>query len=390
MPAYVVSARNPQGELVDELREAASGERVVELLEREGYSDIRLRTSETSAALREGEGLMSTKGLETIEAELRVELETGEPEDFQGRVRQVALRRSGPWILLYLMAVAWYWTGYPGHPWANALLLIPLVLYVLVLFWPDSTGIYREFVRSVAWRDWDRAERLLRKIERGIGLNRTRLPPFEVSVRRAQILAGRGRLDEALAEIRSHHGLVPEWTYWARLSGVYTIVHDLDEARACTRRAHESAPELTILAIDLAAALVRSGDLEEARALLDASRGRILSEIERSGIAAVEGALAVREGQFEEGVDRLEEARTVLAEFRPRPLPEELDLHLQAELAVALAGCDRWAEAREHAAAALPLAEAQGLSGHRPRLREIHGSSVQHGGLARHDGVESR
>src|SRR5690606_23452895 len=85
------------------------------------------------------------------------------------------------------------------------------------------------------------------------------VPDFELDARAACALAGLGRIDEAMERYRTHESNpeVPLWMYLGRMSELYELVHNYDEALRCQRDAWEVELDNPTVVMDYALALLK-------------------------------------------------------------------------------------------------------------------------------------
>ena len=99
-------------------------------------------------------------------------------------------------------------------------------------FLRGPAGRYEQMIEAVAWGRW---EEVLRRVDSVGG----QVSPDEVAFRKAQALAGLGRLDEALNVVEpfSDGEAMPEWLYLSRLPEVYLAANRRDIAIELTEQA---------------------------------------------------------------------------------------------------------------------------------------------------------
>ena len=285
MPEYIVSGRDPRGRKVTEWFEAASASEAVRSFHELGYTEVVLHVDDVAA-------------LSLRRAKIG--------KQFTAR-DYLAMRRGGGSYLFWvfkLYQMSWKTTGLlflflifrrveeREWTWWDGVLLILVVGPFLMAGWLKLTGRSQGFRRLMDARSWGRWRQMLERLEP----LQTKLSPDEFAFRKAQALAGLGRLDEAEAVVApfADGSAVPEWYYWARITEVYGIAHRTDRVVESLETAARLAPENGTVRIDLAIAMLRyRRDTRRARALLDEARTYAVSDLAEPLFEAAEGLLAL-------------------------------------------------------------------------------------------------
>lgn len=330
---YLLSATSETGKRITERVDAASADAAVEMLRRQGCTEIVLHTDEIGAVYTQQskvEKHISPKDY----------LAFRQPRGYLGRVAVMArmfYAQNWKWDLGFLIVLAarrWL-----QSPWglldysAIGILLLPLAA-ALVTQVSTPGLLYRQFIELVAWGRWnevlDQADRL-----------QGRLPEREIMWHRAKALAGLGRLAEGIevaAPLASDPD-VPEWLYLSRLSEVYATGKDADAAFASMEKALALAPDNATILIDLALSLLSyQRDIPRARQLLEQARAHALSDVLAPVAEAAVGILLLEEGKPDSARSKLEAGLEGLNKFRAAsPLVGAMLDRFHAYLALALA-----------------------------------------------------
>jgi tetratricopeptide (TPR) repeat protein len=366
MPEYIVSGRGPRGRRVTEWFEAASADEAVRSFDELGYRDIVLHTDDVAAI-----HLHRAKIDKKITA-----------RDY------VAMRRGGG---RYLFWVFWlYRLGWKTTAAFLALLTLRragegewtwwdwLLLGMVLAPFPVAAGIKLASKGHLYWkvmdaRSWGRWAEMLDLI----GPLEGKVAADEFTFRKAQAIAGLGRLDEAEALVApfADGSAIPEWYYWSRLADVYGVAQRVDRLIEAQETAARLAPANTTVLIDLALVLVRyRRDTRRARSLLDRARSHAISDIAESSVDAVEGLVALEEKDPVEARQRLERAIAGLKPFRPgNPFVGLVLDRNHAYLSLACAGEGDRAAAERHFRRAEPRLLAVGFDDLRERCRQAVG-----------------
>ena len=222
-------------------------------------------------------------------------------------------------------------------------------------------------------RSWGRWGEMLDSI----GPLEGKVPADEFTFRKAQALAGLGRLDEAEALVApfADSSAIPEWYYWARMTEVYGVARRIDRLIEAQEAAARLAPGNATVLIDMALMLVRyRRDTRRARALMDQARSHAISDLAESSVDAVEGMLAFEEKDPAEARRRLERAMNGWKPYRPGNPYVGLVLDRdRAYLALACAGEGDRAAAERHFHRAEPRLRALGFDDLLERCRQAVG-----------------
>jgi hypothetical protein len=179
-------------------------------------------------------------------------------------------------------------------------------------------------------------------------------------LRKAQALAGLGRVSEALAEFDPVADMpdVPAYVYWAFQAMIFAAAKEPDRVIAAMLRAHELAPNSgTVLLIDLANKLLTvRRDRQRAGELLADARRHALADTAMPWLVATEGLIDLAEGRTADAVVGLTEALRRIEPFlRGNPSVIVLGARIRAWLCLAHAAGGNTATARKLLRRAEPL-----------------------------------
>ncbi|MBK7974798.1 MAG: hypothetical protein IPK07_16470 [Deltaproteobacteria bacterium] len=371
MPPYLLTARDSRGrEVVREL-DAASGDDAVAQLVREGLRDVHVESSELDAAIRSTfDPAELAFQRRSLSAETRLRIRRGGPDAAVAVVRSALLP---PALMGVIAAPVMIYLRHPGA-WRLDLfdgLLIVLGLVPLGLLVQASHRVrtaaapYERLIGAVVWHRWGDVLAIVDDLERtAVGPRGVRLPAIEIAGRRAQALAGLGRMEEAEEALRPFQDdpNVPEWMYWHKMSLLHAATNDDERVLECMERAHAVDPRNVEYAIGLAQTLAAAehADPARARSLVDDVRSRAPLRA-RHAISMVDGLVALAGGRHQDALADLDRARAEIAsDMASNPLTEAVSLELYGRSALALARLGRCEEALQRLAAARPLFEAQG------------------------------
>lgn len=366
MPEYIVSGRDPRGRRVTEWFEAASADEAARSFDELGYRDIVLHTDDVAAI-----HLRRAKIDRKITA-----------SDY------VVMRRGGG---SYLFWVAWLYrmcwksssiflailalrrARESEWTWADWFVLIVVLGPFPLAAWIKLRGQAQLYRKVMDARSWGRWQEMLDRL----GPLEGKVPADEFTFRRAQALAGLGRLDEAEAAVAplGDGRAIPEWFYRARLAELYGSAGRYDRLLETQEAAARLAPANATVLLDLAFATARfRRDTRRARSLLNEARSHAISDVAASTVDAVEGMLALEEKDPAEARRRFERANAGLKPYRPgNPYVGLVLDRNRAYLALACAGEGDRAAAERHFYGAEPRLRALGYDDLLERCRQAVG-----------------
>jgi hypothetical protein len=348
---YLISGRNGRGRRVTEIVLAASADEAVRLFEEHGRTDIVLHTDDVLAPF-----FRPSKLRKHFRPSECVRLRTAGPIAYVAIVSLSMYRQL--WVVcLLLLGLIAFWR-FLGEDWGLFDVVAILGLFVPVwvaLFFALTSPLRteRRLLKAIGWARW---EEVLQLIPR---LNRATYHEFLVRQRKAQALAGLGRLSEGLTEFDRVAELpdVPPFAYWAGQGAIYMAARDTEMVVSVLERACESAPGVTLPQIDLAnKLLVFRRDTRRARLVLAQARKHAISDTAYPWLLATEGLLALQQQHPTEAVERLRESLRLLDHFLwGNASAAPLAARIRAWLCLAHAAHGDTATARWHLRRAAPL-----------------------------------
>lgn len=348
---YLISGRNGRGRRITEIVLAVSADEAVRVFEEGGRTDVVLHTDDVIAPFFHPSKLR--KHFRPSEC---VRLRTAGPIAYI-TIISVSMYRQLWIVCLLLLGLLAFWR-YIGEGWGvfDAVAILGLLLPVwMALFFAINSPFRteRRLLKAAGWARWDEVLALLRK------LNRANYPEFLLRQRKAQALAGLGRLSEGLTEFDPVAELpdVPPFAYWAGQGAIYMAAGDTEMVISVLERACEAGPAVTLPLIDLAnKLLVYRRDARRARQMLAQARQHAISDTAYPWLLATEGLLALHEQHPTEAVERLRESLRLFEPFlRGNPAAVPLAARIRAWLCLAHAAHGDTATGRRHLRRAAPL-----------------------------------
>jgi hypothetical protein len=154
--------------------------------------------------------------------------------------------------------------------------------------------------RAVDWHRWNEVSATLDRLEQINGIHFSKVPFTEIVRNRAKVLAGTGRLEDALDTYRLCEGQpdCPDWLYKAHVAGLCATAGRFDESIEWTRRSLAEKATSTMY-VDLAhQLLLRKADVCAARAALaEADQGPIV-DLAQPFLHRCRGMMAYLEGDL--------------------------------------------------------------------------------------------
>ena len=334
MSEYLLTGQNAEGKKVTERVDARSADEALKVFRDRGYEEIVLHTDDAGSLYSRQSAVAST---------------------FSPRQFLMFRDLPGPVAAFLLVTLKGYQQGWYAHlaalavlayrrshvlPWgrfdtfAVVYLLFPVTWAFFAQFFRGAAGRYNRLVEASAWGRWE--EVLARADAVGGGV-----APEEIAFRKAQALAGLGRLDEGLRLVEPFgDGVkIPGWMYWSRLWGVYATAKRREDASAAMDKALELAPENATVLIDAAKFEVwRRRNPRRARELIARARSHAISDVLRPFATQVDGLIRLEEGRAHEALPLLEQAYQEALAFRhASPLMGSILDQMHAALALACA-----------------------------------------------------
>jgi len=300
MPQYLWRCTTQDGQEGAVRIEAPTPEEARQLLQSQGYSGLALFTDDVVAATKASFG----------ESPAKTDLFTPEAEaDLMRRTRTTFLsllwRSFKPGLALYLIVAVFIGIRLlRRHHWAtidtvSVLLAVGATVYVALK--SLTSYLFTKLNDAKEWHRWDEVLRLLAIMERVSSFTWSKVPAAQLARYRAEALAGKGDLAQALAVFepwRNTEG-TPEWLYLAHLAGIYDLTSDFDRAITCMRQALECQRAKGTLLIDLAFRLVyRKRDARAAAQALAEAEEQELTQLAQPFVKRIKGMIALEQGEL--------------------------------------------------------------------------------------------
>ena len=363
MPKFLWSGKAASGQEEVEEVEAETAIAARKILEARGWTDLRQHTSEVhDFAVRQIRESIPRNDPKLTPKE-RLQYHEGTAPGFWSNWLKSVGGSAGVILLLAVFVLlTTYDRGKPGNNIKIGifvfLLAIIVFLFPAVFWWSRRTK--RLFVKlhtARTWRRWNEVVRCLDKLPAAQRATKSGIGDFEMARYRALALAGKGRLDEALASYRAaaEKANPPPWLIHSFEAGLYIVAKQYDQALAYYRLALDKAVDKSIVCLDLGMYLVQRYNCpDEAKKLLAQAEACQLSELALVHVPYLRGAIAFRERDYAAMDQNMREA---LAGFEKRAavrfyIFEASLLTCKGYLAVSGAALGRKDEARRYFAQA--------------------------------------
>lgn len=215
---------------------------------------------------------------------------------------------------------------------------------------------YDQIQRRMSFGEWDRAIQLMGRLERR---TKSEIVQFDLAVRRAQIAARRGRMEEGLAALQIWRDKAndPKGTFAGRLASVYLASGDVAGYVRNMFDAYTESSADRSRWIDYALALARFGDIAKAESLIVALDTRDLPEMHFAFLGWAQGLIYLRKGDNENAVTELANASRILLAFAAKPLTWATLALVNGTLSLAIARTGDQERARRFMQPLLPIFE---------------------------------
>jgi tetratricopeptide (TPR) repeat protein len=182
------------------------------------------------------------------------------------------------------------------------------------------------------------------------------LEPGDFAFRRAEALAGLGRLEEAIELVRPFENTAPKALLHSRRADLFAAAGDRGSALAETERAAEAAPGDPVVLLGLAGALIAErGDFVRAEELLKQAKTHAIPDVVEFAVVRIEGVLAAERGDAARAVALLDEALAKMPRVEVLPIVAVAEATTRAYLALACAALGDRRRAQEELNRAEPL-----------------------------------
>ncbi|MES3022075.1 MAG: hypothetical protein V4857_10885 [Pseudomonadota bacterium] len=227
---------------------------------------------------------------------------------------------------------------------ATALLALPVVIYQQIL-WARVRGRYALGLAYVSFLQRS-------KMSKGI-------TPMALAGERAIMLAGLGRLDEAVAEYSAHEGKRDRIMYLTGLGSIHDAAGERGKMIEFQRQLLVESKDSKEVRIDLAWSLMRYTDQhEEARTLVSGIHAQSCAEIYGFGLRIVRALISQVDNRHDIAVTELRKVHDELTRYN-NPLIIGVRAELRAYMALSLKSLGRKSEADAMWQEVLPLLRVQ-------------------------------
>jgi tetratricopeptide (TPR) repeat protein len=286
MPTYLWSVKDAQGAEIAEKITAPTAQIARELLEKRGYTDLKLIHDDIVAEFsRDNQALADTP------AEKRLKwMRSGGKTTFVGYLLKVA-RDVALLALACGGGMFWRWSRADslGVFFFGLILVVTTVLFARIRFKSYL------FTRMLDAREWHRADETLRLLHSLA----TVLKPSDLSLYRSLALVWKGDLPTALADWQQHEPKISQWLFLSHLSSLYEAVGDIDRSIQLAEQSVAANPNIGALYVDLTwKYLLHERDLRLAKEANEKAQTLELSELAQPFLIRNRGIIALREGRF--------------------------------------------------------------------------------------------
>jgi len=259
--------------------------------------------------------------------------------------------RANAWI--WVPPAVWVaWEILAGRPpgWSTGVAVIyALAALAALVFLIGPMVIYNQLLRARLVARWRTAAvwlALLRRVSRFSGLTR-----MQLELEQAKILAGQGRLQEAMKTWKGIASTMADAEFHSGLAQIYDVAGEHPRMVDAQRAALLGSPTKDLATVDLALSLARFGDADEAQDLLATVQLHNLSEIAAAGYRIAHGVLLARQGQQAQALRQYAQAVSDLEGFKSNPLIVAMIAQTNAFAAISfkrLGQADRAAQLWQH------------------------------------------
>lgn len=317
---FLFAANDPEGNPVSDTVVASDAADAKSQLARMGYRDVRMQTGD----------LVHFKAPEHFDASVAAVMMEIHSDSLAVAVLKIYRAR---WIdfLPGVLVLGWaLWSG--RSPWWGLGLLVagmiwttykalPTVLYTQVL-WARVQCKYERGLRYVAWL------RMLSKTNETLAV--------ACGAERSNMIAGLGRLDEALALFAPYADRVAHVTYLTHVAAIYESAGRRDAMIDVQRQQLAARGNCKEMCIDLAFSLVRYTEhYDEARTLVAQIHPSQCADLPASGLRVVRALLDQADGRHAEALSALQAEHAVMSRYTS-PLMVAMSTELRAYIALSV------------------------------------------------------
>jgi len=354
MPEFYLSATDSAGQRETHCIEADTSRVAYERLERQGYRDILLHTSDAEAAFQ-----TSSRELGPLSPAEVVKIRTRSQPELVLMFAALIYRRI--WVAIAVVVLIDGYNLLHGDGMllrgavTAAVLIGPCVLAVYVVYFGTAMK-YRRLLEASSWGRWQEVLALAPQL-RGTPAE------IDVAAREGVALAALGQVEEGLRRFGTQQtGRNPRWMYLIRVAEIHEMARQYDQALEFHRLAYELNPTDPTVQLDMAMALLRHEvDLPRAQQLIHEVKQQHLSELLTTILPHAEGIAALNAGDHAAARKHFlaAEERLKTYEAAQPTIGSVLDSN-RAYVAIALAGLGEISAAREQFERARPRLAALG------------------------------
>ena len=307
MAIFLLTATDPSGRRESLRIDAETSQEACERLERDGYRDIVLHTSDVEASMK----LKSLESDELTSADL-VTLRGASRFGFFWFLltRLYAKSRIMVGIAIVFLLVKW-WTseslGFLGYA-AMVVACAPLAIAIVFTF-VGMSNKYNALINAQAWGHWQEVLDRAPALQGGP-------QDYDVAVREACALAALGRLGEGLKKLEdcAATSKQPRWMHLSRLAEVYDSAHQHAKALEYHQLAYQEAPDDSTIQLGLAMSLLMNEtDATQAKQLIEMAEAQRLSDAQLMILPYIKGLYALNTRNFSEAKQHFQTAHKKLS-----------------------------------------------------------------------------
>jgi len=335
MTNYVWSAKNQEGKTVHQDAPAETLAESKAWMLSGGFTDLVLVEDEVMA--------LAAKGFPEKTFFMGEELEPTAEQRKRGREQPpITLLRlildsfrddKGIWLLVLILGLYFGWLA---NTLGIVLSIAGLAGWLVFRYWVAAPLLlYNKINVAKDWYRWAEVSALLDKAEKLQKRHFIKLPESELIKIRSQILAGTGRLPEALAwhQQCENNPDCPPWMFKSRVGELYTLAKQYDTGHEYTLQAARDSPT-TMIFLDVANHyLRRTRNVVAAREALAKVDAESIPKSGRYFMHRCEGIVAYLEGDFTRAREELQKALKMVEANKALPFRDGSLAMLKAYLA---------------------------------------------------------
>ncbi|MBL9124796.1 MAG: hypothetical protein JNG90_14255, partial [Planctomycetaceae bacterium] len=247
MPEFYLSATDSSGQRETHCLEADTARVAYERLERQGYRDILLHTSDCEAALQ-----TSSRELGPLSPAEVVKIRTRSQPELVLMFAALIYRRIWVAIAVVVLLDGYNLLHGDGMLLRGAVtagvLIGPFALAVYAVYFGSATK-YRKLLDASSWGRWQEVLALAPQL-RGTQVG------IDVAAREGVALAALGQVEEGLRRFGAQQTpTTPRWMYLIHVAEIHEMARQYDQALEFHRRAYELNPADPTAQLDMAMAL---------------------------------------------------------------------------------------------------------------------------------------